>query len=69
MREFMQPDHDCIVDFVPSYTAALYATTKERLCDAAYVCFTITAQRAFCGEDEVGSMPACPPYNDSITFR
>ncbi len=61
---------DCRVDFLPTFTAALYATTKQKLCDIAYAPFSVTASRAYCGATPVAttSVAACPPYDPNVTW-
>ena len=66
----MGPDWSCDVSVLPTYTAALYATTKMQVCDVAYSPFGVTAARAYCAEfpPETTSTPACPAYNPATTW-
>ena len=65
----MGTNWDCVVSFLPTYTSALYATTKQHLCDVAYVPFGVTAARAYCGSfpTPAGVQP-CPDYDPNVTW-
>ena len=66
----MGSDWSCVVHILPSYTSALYATGRQKICDVAFQAQTATAQRAYCENytSYVTGTPACPEYNPSITW-
>ena len=66
----MGTEWDCVVSFLPTFNKALYATTKERVCDVAYSPYGNTAKRANCNpvvNDETG-LAACPLTDEFTTW-
>ena len=67
----MGVEWDCQVSILPTYTATLYATTKQKVCDVGYVPYGVTAPRAYCAEQppSTTSTPACPAYDPAVTWE
>ncbi len=67
----MGPDFDCVVHLLPTYSQAIYATTRQKACDMAFGTFSNTAARGYCGAEQavVTGVNACRPYNPNVTWQ
>ena len=57
--------------FRTQYTAAIYATARQGICDVGFATFTNTAARAFCGKDAnpATGVQACKEFDPATTWQ
>jgi len=67
----MGDEWDCVVSFLPTFNQALYATTKQHVCDVAYSPYGVTAARANCNPNvnDATGLAACPPTDEWTTWE
>jgi len=64
----MGPSFDCVVDMLPTYTAALYATSRAEIAHLGWSPFSPTVNRNNCAPEDIESSgaTACPPFDPSL---
>ena len=69
----MGPDYDCVVHLLPTYTKAIYATTRQQVCDLAFTTFSNTANNrpwpTRCLTELMTAMKTCARGSPSARFE